>query len=109
MRLSKLQKWILLNCYRKTLLKDDTTIKESKFNKNSKTYYNYLFRAEIYYSYFNIKKYEKVPDKYRVICSRTTNNLERKGMVQVYEGLCSRWIGIKLTDKGINIVKKLYF
>lgn len=126
-RLSKLQKWILLRCYEKTINEDrsNLTLLQSwnykysikpEEHKDHEIYWKYLFRAEILLDYFKCE-----PDKYKfcsnrhqhfkgknnkeqVILTNSLSNLEKKGLINILVGTYFRWFGITLTDKGKELV-----
>lgn len=116
-RLSRLQKWILTQCYQKTILKDVSEFKildAYKFQKRNKHYFSYLFRAEILLNYWNcesnndkftLQRYHHFrgnSNKAQVSTTRSINTLEKNGLIIIREGLYIRWQGIKLTEKGIE-------
>jgi hypothetical protein len=125
-RLSKLQKWILIKCFKKTLLNDnsDLTILQAWSYRNSnwkddKHYWKYLYRSEILLDFFKCE-----PDRYKfagqrnqhfkgtnnkaqVTLTNSLSNLESKGLIQTIVGVYSRWFGIILTEKGLLLTHNL--
>jgi len=119
-RLSKLQKWILINCYRKTIEKDNTklTLLRGYSYRNSELdslYWTYLFRTEILLDYFKCKpdneKWTNQKNQHfigrnnsaQVSTTNTLKNLEKKGLVSWMSAVYSGWQGITLTEKGREI------
>ena len=116
MRLSKLQKWILEQAYRKTVLQDNTGLTFLDGLKDNGTlYWRYLFRQEVLLDYFNCKTntarrpglnsihlFEGNNSKAQVILTRSINNLEEKNLIEVYNGSYTRWQGLILTEEGKN-------
>jgi len=92
-RLSKLQKWILANCYRMTVLYDNTKLLALSGRTAPDDKYAF-FRDDILLSYFNLKPsrrhaflhvhHSKESKKYysaQVSVSRTLKNLYAKGYI----------------------------
>ena len=94
-RISKLQKWILVNYNNQTLTRHRQLMPHDI--KNKLEYWN---TSEVYYNYFGIKegvgtfpenKYKtpinyksyKVPNKYTVILTRSLLTLERNGYIEI--------------------------
>ena len=130
-RLSKLQKWILVKCYQKTIKRDNSgfTILKSQrdcygdVGKNEHTqnlYWGYLFRDEILADYYKYPEDEKVwsvwakqhafkgeTAKGRIALARSLDNLETKGLIETWVGQYMKWQGVKLTEAGIERAKAL--
>ena len=128
-RFSKLQKWILEQCYTKTILFDNSHLDilqnwESKSDElaiSDKTnlYWQYLFRSEILLTYFKCKTdYDKYPfqrfhhfqernNKQQVTLTRSLQNLRDTEFISIWDGVHSRWQGIKLKEKGIEKAKNI--
>ena len=114
-RFSKLQKWILVTCYKKTILLDNSGLVELR-NK-IKVYWQYLFRTEIITSFFGYKnisqRYHCVDmltgnvNKYQVSITRSFKSLALSGYIKKFEGVYSHWSGIQLTEKGIEKAKDI--
>lgn len=124
-RLSKLQKWILVKCYQKTIKRDNSgfTILKSqrdcygdvgKGEHTQNLYWGYLFRDEILTDYYKYPEDEKVwgvwakqhafkgdTAKGRIAIARSLDNLEAKGLIEKWVGQYMRWQGVKLTEAGI--------
>ena len=114
-RLSSLQKWILVNCYRMTILRDNTKL--SPLSGRNSTDDKYIFfRDDILLSYFNLKSSKKgtflevhhfrESEAYysaQAAVSRTLKNLQEKGYIcemQIYDRVI-------LTEKGKEKAKEL--
>ena len=136
MRLSKLQKWILVQTYKKTVLFDRSNLKllshwnanfRIKKIDNDKTdlYWKYLFRAEVLLNYFNcITDNEKYGfqrfhhfkgrnNKEQVTLTRSLSNLHDKGLIKIWDGVHSSWQGITITETGqekaLMLIDRKYF
>ena len=122
MRLSKLQKWILTQAYKKTVLFDNSGLvmvqawegnyMEEALNNKTHQYWQYLFRSEILQGYFGCETdkdkfsfnrfhhFKGRNNKEQVTLTRSRPNLMLKGLIQVYNGVSCSWQGIKLTEAG---------
>lgn len=112
-RLSKLQKWILINWNNPKYPINE----HMNGGKNLEEYHNTFW---IYQHFYKIKsgkatftKYGKdeygvyqIANKYAVIVYRSLNNMEKKGLIEIpYRGMRSRGhLIFKLTDNGKNIL-----
>lgn len=128
-RLSKLQKHILIEAYKKLILKDGTNYLERHMgflaNKHELGW-KYLFKCEILKSYYGWteKRYgsslrmarfskqkigEKEYHKVMVTVTRTLKNLVEKGLVEVWYSahFLFKWTGLTLTEAGIEKAKRL--
>ncbi|MCL2774904.1 MAG: hypothetical protein FWD71_16380 [Oscillospiraceae bacterium] len=114
-RLSNLQKWILVNCYRMTVLRDNTKLSPLS-GRNSPDDKYIFFRDDILLSYFNLKssrkgtflevhhfRESKAYYGAQAAVSRTLKNLQEKGYIcemQIYDRVI-------LTKKGKEKAKEL--
>ena len=136
MRISKLQKWILKQAYKKTILYDRSELELlSDWNMNFKIkeidndktvlYWKYLFRAEVLLNYFNCEtdkdKYTSTRfhhfkgdnNKAQVTLTRSLHNLSDKGLIELWYGEGFPWQGIRLTEAGqekaLMLMNEQYF
>ena len=112
-RLSKLQKWILINWNNPKY----PINKHMNGNKNIEEYHNTFW---IYQHFFKIKsgkatfteygedKHDvyQIANKYAVIVHRSLNNMEKKGLIEIsFRGMRGRGhLIFKLTDSGNNVL-----
>lgn len=124
-RLSKLQKHILIESYKKLILKDGTNYVQRFLDSEDAKRWNYYFRSEILKSYYGWKERkvqcgvsrsayfskreigEKEYNKVMVTVTRTINNLHEKGLVEVWKGLYVQQTRLTLTEAGIETAKRL--
>lgn len=133
MRLGKFEKWILINCYRKTvkndLPPDWRTPRGYPRGRPSDWHDGYLFKSEVLLNYFHGLKISQkrswfddviekfvTTDEYRnalTIYRRTANSLWAKGLIKEYTSKeytgqpGPHWTAIQLTDAGIEKAKQL--
>ena len=129
MRLGKFEKWILVNCYRKTILRelpeDWKTPREYPRKRPGEFHAQYLFKSEVMLNYFSglkpsatesffpdvVEKFQSTK-QYRsalAMYRNTANRLEAaKGYIREYTGQGGRyWTGIVLTEAGIEKAREL--
>jgi hypothetical protein len=83
-------------------------------------YWKYLFRSEILLDYFkretdkgkasglqSLHRFKGKGNNEQVILTNSLSNLYDKELITIYDGECTRWQGILLTAKGIDIAKLL--
>lgn len=125
-RFSKLQKWILVAAYKKTVLYDNSSLtildkwagdwhqKELQDKRNF--YWQFLFRAEILLDFFgcetnkincHIHRFKGNINKYQVSTGRSLKDLAIMGYIKTFSGEHSFWNGIQLTNKGIEKAKDI--
>lgn len=121
MRLSKLQKWILKQTFKKTILlenedlevlKEFTSYRYKEGINKDEWYWRYLFRAEILLNYFNcatdnykstfsrLHHFKGDNNKEQATLSRSLKNMYDKGLIELWYGSHTRWQGIILTELG---------
>jgi len=124
-RLGKIEKYILIHCYKKTISK---VMPECwKFprywkNANSEFGYKYLFKSEILLNYFDLslsrkdafldvnEKFRDTPEYRKALATltRTFKTLGIKEYIIWWKGVnLPSWQGITLTEKGIDKAKEL--
>jgi hypothetical protein len=114
-RLSKLQKWILVNCYRMTVLRDNTKLLPLS-GRNAPDDRYVFFRDDILRSYFALKPsrrdtflkvhHSKENKEYysaQASLSRTLKNLHEKGYIIGY----MVYYYVELTEKGKEKAQEL--
>ncbi len=119
-RLSKLQKWILTQTYKKTIYHNNSgldllgayAIQDKKLEDKNDLYWRYLFRTEILLSYFKCETdYYKIAcskqhcfkgknNKEQVLLTRSLQNLQDKGLIELIKAAYVSWQGIRLTERG---------
>ena len=121
MRISQLQKWILRQAFKKTILLDNTDLEviqnwkgwryEEDIPKDN-WYWRYLFRDDILLNYFNCKTdtnkspYQRLhhfkgdSNKAQATLSRSLKNMYDKELIELWYGSGTRWQGIVLTELG---------
>ena len=124
MRLGKFEKWILINCFRKTAQGNvPEGWRRPRGHRRAEAadgfHDKYLFKSEVLLNYFPSLKlsakqsaFDDVIEKFQttkeyakalVTYRRTANQLEAKGMIEEFEGMNSPcWTGIVLTEAGIE-------
>jgi len=117
-RLSKLQKWILLTCYRVSILKNRDGLKEMDFGFLNKK--EIFFQEDVLFNYFNLQKDDNKVTNLKVIHFKRTSesnkayvtlfrslkNLEEKGLIENFTPLSAYSKQIHLTDKGIELISR---
>ena len=118
-RLSKLQKWILIQAYKKTICYDNSNLELPQYyqyhndhlkDKNNE-YWQYLFRAEVLLNYFKLETghdhfsikqhpFKGNNNKEHVVLTRSLQNLYNKGLIDITTWPFGKRQGIKLTEKG---------
>ena len=123
-RFSKLQKWILTTCYKKTILYDNSNLtilnnwawRKDKLQDKTNFYWQYLFRQEILLDFFGCKtnpvccsihRFKGNINKYQVSTGRSLQDLAIMGYIKMFSGEHSFWHAIQLTDKGIEKAKDI--
>lgn len=122
-RLSKLQKWILINCYRVTILRDRSNLKLKSIKHNTHVNHDYdFYKEDIYMDFYNL---EIDPNKMCnesvahfvsneksgvawVSVHRVLKLLKDKGLIDYFKPLGDAYsTHITLTDEGINVAESL--
>lgn len=133
-RLSRLQKWILIMAYRKTILLDNSGLtllerwdyhsksiynQKQEFDEKQGLYWEYLFRSEVLLDYFqretdkgksglgSLHRFKGKGNKEQVTLTNSLYNLKAKNLIKVFDGEFVRWQGIQLTQKGIDVAQNL--
>lgn len=121
-RLSKLQKWVLINCYKVTVLKDRNDLQLKKIKNN--THINHdddFYKEDIYMGYFNLEIdssktcFESVAhfvESYNshtawVSTCRVLKLLRDKGLIVFYSPLGTYSTHVILTDGGKAVAEFL--
>ena len=116
-RLSKLQKWILVEAYKKGKRNYESGFRESYYLSRQEVYKGYW--ADYYFELSPPKKWSGspiikiAPDDYNsgciVVLCNCLKNLKKKGLAEMHGKSFSSWRKdyIVLTDKGIEMAKKL--
>lgn len=131
MRISKLQKWILQECFKKTILLDNENLEiiqnfrsyhytegNNEVKKDS-WYWKYLFRDDILLNYFNCEtNNNKTPfqrlhhfkgnnNKAQATLTRSLHNMRDKELIELWYGRGTQWQGLVLTELGKEKAIKL--
>lgn len=124
MRFGRFEKWILVNCFTKTIQGEvPEGWRRPRGHRRREApdgfHDKYLFKSEVLLNYFPglklsekqsafddvIEKFQTTKEYGRALATyrRAANQLEAKGMIQEFQGVDSpRWTGIVLTDAGIQ-------